>query len=212
MVLVFAVCLFFPARTLAWFRGWLFLGVVALSWVVITLYLRRKNPDVIAARANRHEGTKPWDRWLLVVLRITTVAILPVAGFDDGRFHWSHVPWWVSGIGYVFGLAGLAVTTWALAVNRHFEPTVRVQTDREHKVIDSGPYAVVRHPGYASLIPVRLGIPLALGSYWALIPAVISSLVLVVRIVLEERTLLTELPGYGEYAKQVRFRLIPGVW
>jgi protein-S-isoprenylcysteine O-methyltransferase Ste14 len=93
----------------------------------------------------------------------------------------------------------------------HFEPTVRVQTDRGHTVIDAGPYALVRHPGYADVL-LRLGIPLALGSCWALIPAGISYLVLVVRTVLEDRTLRAELPGYQEYAQRVRYRLVRSVW
>ena len=100
----------------------------------------------------------------------------------------------------------------ALSVNRHFEPTVRILTDRGHTVIDKGPYAIVRHPGYLTAAPLRLGIPLALGSYWALIPAVISYLLLVVRTVLEDRTLQDELPGYKEYAQRVRYRLVAGIW
>jgi protein-S-isoprenylcysteine O-methyltransferase Ste14 len=186
--------------------------VFVAASIVITTYLRRVNPEVIAARVNRHKGTKGWDRWLVGFLISLMVSILPVAALDDGRFHWSHAPWWVCGIGYVMLIAGLAGTTWAEAVNKFFEPTVRIQTDRGHTVIDTGPYAIVRHPGYAFGILVFLGIPLALGSFWALIPAVVSCLLLVVRTVLEDRTLQNELPGYEEYAQRVRYRLVPGVW
>ena len=93
---------------------------------------------------------------------------------DDGRFHWSHVPWWALAIGYVLLIAGLAGMTWAEAVNKFFEPTVRTQIDRGHRVIDTGPYALVRHPGYVSAFLLVLGIPLSLGSYWAVIPAILS--------------------------------------
>ena len=106
-------------------------------------------------------------------------------------------------------MAGL---TWAQSVNKFFEPSVRIQTDRGHHVIDTGPYRIIRHPGYAFGFLLFLGMPLALGSLWALIPAVMLCPLLVVRTVLEDRTLHNELPGYEEYAQRVRYSLIPGVW
>jgi protein-S-isoprenylcysteine O-methyltransferase Ste14 len=211
-LLTLALCLFLPAGTWAWARGWLFFAVVVAASVVITLYLRRVNPDVIAARVNRHEGTKAWDRLLLGLFLPAMASILPVAALDDGRFHWSHVPWWACGIGYALLLAGLAGMTWAESVNKFFEPTVRIQTERGHIVIDTGPYALVRHPGYVAAGLLVLGLPLSLGSYWALVPAVLSYLLLVLRTALEDRTLREELPGYKEYARRVRYRLVPGVW
>ena len=132
-------------------RGWLFFFVIVVTSIVITLYLRRVNPDVIAARVNRHEGTKGWDRMLLGDLSSRPWSrSSAVAALDDGRFHWFHVPWWGCVLGYVLLIAGLAGMTWAESVNKFFEPTVRIQTDRGHKVIDTGPYAIVRHPGYVS--------------------------------------------------------------
>jgi protein-S-isoprenylcysteine O-methyltransferase Ste14 len=97
-------------------------------------------------------------------------------------------------------------------VNKFFEPTVRIQTDRGHRVIDTGPYAIVRHPGYAFGSGFFLGMPSALGSYWALIPAALVCPLLVLRTIWEDQTLREELPGYKEYAQRVRYRLIPGVW
>ena len=211
-LLIFLLCLFLPAGNWAWARGWLFFVVIVAASIVITLYLRRANPDVIAARVNRHEGTKGWDRLLLGILIPAIVSILPVAALDDGRFHWLPVPWWVCGIGYVLLIAGLAGMTWAESVNRFFEPTVRIQTDRGHKVIDTGPYALVRHPGYVAACLLFMGMPLALGSLWALIPAVLSCLLLVLRTIWEDRTLRNELVGYEEYTQRVRYRLVPGVW
>jgi len=211
-LLIFVLCLFLPAGTWAWFRGWLFFIVVVAASILITLYLRRVNPDVIAAWINRHEGTKGWDRWLLGILIPAIVSILPVAGLDDGCFHWLPVPWWVCGIGYVLLIAGLAGMTWEESVNKFFEPTVRIQTDRGHKVIDTGPYAVVRHPGYVAACLLCSGMPLSLGSFWALIPAAVSCLLLVVRTILEDKTLRNELSGYEGYTQRVRYRLIPGVW
>ena len=211
-LLIFVLFLFVPAGTLAWSKGWLFFVVTVAASILITVYLQRVNPDVVAARVNRHEGTKGWDRVLLGLFLPALVSILPVAALDDGRFRWFPVPWWVCGIGYVLLIIGIVGLTWAESVNKFFEPTVRIQTDRGHTVIDFGPYAIVRHPGYVLAFLVVIGSPLSLGSLWALIPAVLACLLLVVRTILEDRTLRTELPGYEDYAQRVRYRLIPGVW
>jgi protein-S-isoprenylcysteine O-methyltransferase Ste14 len=142
----------------------------------------------------------------------TMLAIPIVAALDDGRYHWSHVAWWGCLLGYALMSIGFVGVTWAESVNKFFEPSVRIQTDRGHSVIDVGPYAIIRHPGYAFGFLLFLGMPLALGSLWALIPAVMLCPLLVTRTVLEDRTLQNELPGYKEYAQRVRYRLIPGIW
>ncbi len=187
--------------------------VIVVASIPATLYLRRVNPEVVAARVNRHEGTKRWDFLLgAIFLLPTMLAIMIVAALDDGLYHWSHLPWWEVGLGYALLITGFVGVTWAESVNKFFEPTVRIQTDRGHRVIDSGPYAIVRHPGYLSGFFVFIGMALSLGSLWALIPAVMVCLLLVVRTILEDKTLRSELPGYNEYARRVRYRLIPGVW
>jgi protein-S-isoprenylcysteine O-methyltransferase Ste14 len=135
-----------------------------------------------------------------------------VAALDDGRFHWSDSPWRVCAVGYALLLVGVGITTWAEAVNRFFEPTVRIQTERGHKVIDAGPYAVVRHPSYVGGFFTAAGMALSLGSLWALVPAGLASALLVLRTQWEDQTLQAELPGYKEYTQRVRYRLIPGVW
>ncbi len=188
-LLIFLLCLFLPAGNWAWARGWLFFFVIVGTSILITLYLRRVNPDVIAARVNRHEGTKGWDRILLGIFIPMMVMTVPVAALDDGRFHWSHVPLWVCGIGYVLLVAGLAGMTWAESVSKFFEPTVRIQTDRGHTVIDTGPYALVRHPGYVAACLLFMGMPLALGSLWALIQGIPGCLLLVLRTMWEDRAL-----------------------
>jgi protein-S-isoprenylcysteine O-methyltransferase Ste14 len=211
-LLMYILCLFLPAGTWMWFRGWLFFLVLVATSVVMTWYLYRVNPDVIAGRVNRHEGTKTWDRWVLVILIPALVAVLVVPALDDGRYHWLPVGWWVCAVGYFLLCIGMAGFAWAESVNRFFEPTVRIQTDRGHTVVNTGPYAIVRHPGYVAGCLLFLGIPLCLGSIWGLIPAALSCLILVVRTILEDRMLRTELPGYEEYAQRVRYKWIPGVW
>jgi protein-S-isoprenylcysteine O-methyltransferase Ste14 len=176
------------------------------------LVLWRVNPEVIIARSYIHKGTKGWDKVVACFLVPAMVAIFVVAALDDGRFHWFPVPWWVCLIGYALSLIGIAITIWAEAVNKFFEPTVRIQVERGHKVIDTGPYAFVRHPGYVGGSLTFVGIALSLGSLWALIPAGLSTLLLILRTRWEDQTLQAELAGYQEYAERVRYRLIPGVW
>ena len=137
-LLCYVLCLFLPAATLAWFRGWLFFFVMMGTMTLVSLYLRRVNPDVLAGRINRHEGTKHWDQLLTRVFLLPAIlAILIVAALDDGRFHWFPVPWWVCVLGYALLISGMVGVTWAESVNKFFEPTVRIQTDRGHNVIDS---------------------------------------------------------------------------
>jgi protein-S-isoprenylcysteine O-methyltransferase Ste14 len=208
----FAVFLFLPAGTWAWTKGWVFIGVFLGTLAVVGLYLWRVNPEVVVARTGFHEGTKRWDELLLCLFLPAVYAIVPVAALDDGRFQWFPLPWWVCGIGYVLFLVGMGLVPRAEAVNKFFEVTVRIQADRGHKVIDTGPYAVVRHPGYLAGVLVCVGTALCLGSVWALIPAGLASALLILRTLWEDRTLQAELPGYKEYTRRVRSKQIPGVW
>lgn len=210
--LYFGLCLFLPAGTWTWTRGWLFTLIFVVASVFIFIFLWRVNPEVVIARSHRHEGTKSWDRILLWFLFPTMWVIVPLAALDAGRFHWFLVPWWVCAVGYAFLLVGMGITTWAEAVNKFFEVTVRIQADRGQSVIDTGPYAVVRHPGYFGAFLTAIGMALSLGSLWALIPAGITVLLLIVRTQWEDQTLQNELAGYREYTQRVKYRLIPGVW
>jgi protein-S-isoprenylcysteine O-methyltransferase Ste14 len=148
--LFFVLFMFLPAGTWAWTKGWLFIVVFAALAVLASLFLRKVNPDLLAARINAHQGTKSWDKVLLSIFFPTALAIFPVAALDDGRFRWLPGPGWVTLLGYALLLIGMVLLTWVEAVNKFFEPTVRMQTDRGQTVIDTGPYAIVRHPGYVS--------------------------------------------------------------
>ena len=204
--------MFLPAGTWAWPKGWLFVLILLGVIPAVFLVLQRVNHEVIVARSRFHEGTKRWDKILLCLYFPAMSAVVLVAALDDSRFHWFPVPWWVCGVGYALLLAGIGIVTWAEGVNKFFEVTVRIQTDRGHSVIDTGPYAIARHPGYVGGILHAIGMALSLGSFWALIPAGFASLVLIVRTQWEDQTLQEELDGYKEYAMRVRYKLIPGVW
>jgi len=211
-LIILGIALFLPAGDLRWAKGWLFLLVFLLLTIAGVAYLWRINPDIFVARSRIRPGTKTWDKVLVTLLLVSFYSLFPVAGLDAGRFHWSDVSPGLVILGYVLLCAGYFLSIWVYAVNKFAEPTVRIQTERGHKVIDTGPYAIVRHPLYSGALLMCAGIPLALGSFWALVPAAIGALILVVRTVLEDRTLQDELEGYKEYAGRVRYRLIPGVW
>lgn len=204
--------LFLPAGSIGWRPGWIFVGVVVLAFGISAAILARVNPAIYRARSRFQPGTKDWDKALLAIILPAMVAVLPVASLDAGRFHWSSVPDWTVVLGYGLMLAGIAATGWAQAVNPFFEPGVRIQSERHQRVIDTGPYRFVRHPGYIAAIMLFFGMALALGSLWALVPAAIASAVLALRTSWEDRLLRAELPGYADYARRVRYRLIPGIW
>jgi protein-S-isoprenylcysteine O-methyltransferase Ste14 len=203
---------FLSAGRIDWREGWLFLALVAVGAIGSHLFVKARNPEVLRHRRSIGEGTKPWDRVWLGLFRLMLLGLPIVAGLDAVRYGWTNVPWWLSPIGVILVLLGFALSALAMAENPHFEGTVRIQHDRDHRVIDTGPYAVVRHPGYVGVAMIVMGLPLVLRSGWALAVAFISVLWLGLRTWLEDRTLQTELSGYAEYAERVRARLLPGVW
>jgi protein-S-isoprenylcysteine O-methyltransferase Ste14 len=164
-------------------------------------------------RAHPHKGTKKWDMALLGVMGLLMIVEYVIASLDV-RLGWSpQFPFALQIIGLVVAVLGhdfLFVRS--MVSNAFFVATVRIQTDRQHTVTSSGPYRYVRHPGYLGAMLLHFGTPIMLNSLWAIIPASLTILVLIVRTIFEDKTLQTELPGYAEYAERVRFRLLPGVW
>ena len=203
---------FLPVGRLDWLPGWYFIAFVGVAYGASALILARVNPAIYRARSRFQPGTKRWDMILLWLMLPAMVAEVPLATFDAGRMAWSAVPLSVVILGYVLLGAGIAVTAWAQAVNRFFEPGVRVQRERGQNVVSSGPYAIVRHPGYVGALMMFAGIALALASWWALIPAAWAGAILILRTSWEDALLQAELDGYADYARRVRFRLVPGIW
>lgn len=210
-LLIMAVLLFGAAGTLGWTAAWWYLALFVVVIAVAIVYLWRVDPELFSVRRRPQAGSKSWDLAYVVVTVVSFAAILPIAGFDF-RFNWQQLPAPLIWLGYLLFIAGFWLTSWAQGVNRHFEVTVRIQTDRGHKVIDTGPYAVIRHPGYAGGLALGLGTALALGSLVAILPVLICLGALVLRTLAEEATLAAELPGYAEYMRKVRFRWVPGIW
>lgn len=210
-VAVMWVMLFGAAATIDWPRAWWFFGSFVVAIVIAIAVLAQLNPEIFAARSRIQPGTKLWDYIFIALVIGGMAAILPVAGFDR-RFGGASAPDWIVVLGYVVFIISFIGQVWPQAVNRHFEPGVRIQDDRGQTVIDTGPYAIVRHPGYISGSLLALGVAMVLGSWWAFVPIVIVVVGLIVRTVFEERTLRAELPGYAEYTQRVKWRWVPGVW
>jgi protein-S-isoprenylcysteine O-methyltransferase Ste14 len=210
-VAVIWVLLFASAGTIDWPRAWWFMAAFVVAILVAVAVLYRMNPEIFAARSRIQPGTKLWDYIFITLVIGGMTLILPVAGFDK-RFGGADAPDWVVVVGYVLFVISFIGQTWPQAVNRHFEPGVRIQEDRGQTVIDTGPYAYVRHPGYISGSLLALSIALVLGSWWALLPVAVVIVGLAVRTVFEERTLRAELAGYTDYTRRVKWRWVPGVW
>jgi protein-S-isoprenylcysteine O-methyltransferase Ste14 len=208
-----AVVLLTASGRLDWIAGWVYLLLVIGFPLAIHRVLSRISPDLLDERSRMHKGTKSWDKVIAPLIAI----VLPIATWIlaglDARYGWTPpLPPAIHAAGFVTMALGAALAFRAMIENRFFASTVRIQTDRGHAVISTGPYAWVRHPGYTGVLLFTIGTPALLGSEWAAVPSAITFVVLIVRTMLEDRTLQAELDGYREYASRVRWKLVPGLW
>jgi len=213
--LLIPLILFLCAGDWGWWQAWVFSLLFLAAGIGGRLWAERRHPGLLAERATSEsaEGVKPWDKVLAPLMAVSTSFPLVIVAGLDHRFDWSpRFPLWLNLLGLGLIALGYAFGTWALAENRFFSGTVRIQTNRGHKVCDSGPYRVVRHPGYAGNIVPLPGLVLGLSSLWTILPAIVALVIVVVRTTLEDRTLQEELAGYKEYARRVRYRLFPGIY
>ncbi len=213
ITIIIFLCLFGSAGTLSWWNGWLFMASYILVLLTLTGFVLNKNPDLVAERMNAAGKAKPWDRIIVPVLALVLPLLSVVLAGLDHRFAWT-APFrrMVIIIAFTIMIIGNALTFLAMKTNPFFSSHVRIQDDRGHRVISSGPYRFVRHPGYTGSILYNMAVPIFLESFPALWVGIAFSILMVFRTILEDRTLKTELPGYREYADQVRRRLIPFIW
>jgi protein-S-isoprenylcysteine O-methyltransferase Ste14 len=189
-------------------RFWIF-GAVAIAFV---LYVTSASDPTLMPERLRPAGPTA-DRGALAAIRLFAAIALTIALLDIGRFHWSDtVPPRLRAPAMVVFAAGMMLIARAMVTNRFFSTAIRVQSDRGHTVVTSGPYAIVRHPGYLGMIVVVPAQALALGSWYALVPALLYSLLIARRASVEDRYLRDHLEGYAAYAERVRYRIVPGVW
>ncbi len=195
-----------------WPLAWAYLVSYSAILIAGSFLAIHRDAGFTEERTQAKEGTKAWDRWLSGPLFSPLwLALYAVAGLDK-RYGWSPELTGVAVAAVVVSGLGYLLAVWAMRANPFYGRYVRIQTDRGHTVVTTGPYRLVRHPAYAGLIVFMLASALALESLWALIPAAMVVVVLIIRTALEDRTLLAELPGYRDYAQQTRFRLLPGIW
>ncbi len=197
-----------------WWEAWVYAIIGILGFAISRVLAAWRHPDLIAERARflQHENAKAWDKLLAPLLGLGGGLVMLVAGLD-ALFGWSptySLPLKI--LSLLIILAGYALGSYALIENRFFSGMVRIQTDRDHQVVSSGPYRWMRHPGYAGALLTYLATPLFLDSGWAFLPTVFVTVLLVIRTSLEDRFFQDELGGYRDYARRVRYRLLPGVW
>jgi len=213
--LLIPVILLICGGDLGWWQAWFYSLLIVAAGIGGRIWAEQRHPGLMAERQNIEnvQNAKSWDKVLAPLMAVSVgFPMVIVAGLDH-RYNWSpEFPLWLIVIGFILISLGYAFATWALAENKFFSSVVRIQTERGHVVCDSGPYRFVRHPGYAGNIPPLLGIVLALSSVWTLIPAVVALIIAVIRTALEDQTLQEELSGYRDYARRVRYRLIPGIY
>jgi len=193
-------------------RPWLYFGIAFIHYSVSIGVQYEVNPQLVVERLKmKRKGSKLWDEVLMRISNLSVIILIPaVAGLDVGRFQWLSLDIYFAVIGVFLVVLSSFILNWAMMVNPHFEPTVRIQG--HHKVIARGPYHIVRHPGYLSGILFTSSIPLIIGSAFTFIPVAIYWVLMIIRTWLEDKTLQKDLEGYSEYAKQTRFRLFPRIW
>ena len=212
-LLILAIVLFGGSGQIDWVAGWAFFLLIVLFIALDGLVLYRIDPSLLSERSGPQKGSKGWDLPIASLISVWLPMALFLVAALDRRYGWSPAfPLWLQIIGLAATAFGAAVVLWAMATNRYFSAVVRIQHDRGHRVVSTGPYRIVRHPAYATLVFYEAGAAVALGSAWALVPALLIVVLGVVRTALEDRTLQKELPGYAEYAAKVRYMLVPGVW
>jgi protein-S-isoprenylcysteine O-methyltransferase Ste14 len=209
---IIAICgLFWIAGTIVWWNAWAFLVLMSLI-SMFTLRLISASPGLAEERRTAADKAKAWDLKLVRLIHFTLPAMMVVAAFDE-RYRWSPaIPMSISVTALILMVPAAMLTYRAIAANAFFSSHVRIQEDRGHTVVSTGPYSVVRHPGYAGSLVFNLLVPLALGSWVACSLGICTALLLVYRTAREDQVLMDELPSYSTYALKVRHRLIPRVW
>ena len=211
-----AMAILWPAGTWQWWEAWVMIVMWTVYGVVTTYYLLRHDPALLAERLKflpLHKDQKNWDKVLMSLFFVAGIGLYLIPGFDVVRYEWSEpLPEWMKILAMLIHLPCFLLLGWVMRENTYLAQVVKIDKARGHKVVTTGPYALVRHPMYIVVIVLLFALPVALGSRVALILAVFLTLLLIIRTYFEDRTLHAELEGYPEYAKHTRYRLIPGIW
>jgi protein-S-isoprenylcysteine O-methyltransferase Ste14 len=206
------VAMLWSAGRINWWPAWAVIAVWLVWFAAEDMTLLRFNPALIVERLKPPKEAQSWDRVLLIILRLVQLARYILAGLDARHA-------WTGGFPLAAQMAALAVCLlstalfyWAMGSNAFFSQVVRIQTERGHTVVQAGPYRYVRHPAYFGMILFELALSTLLASWWAILAGIICGILFILRTAHEDRTLQAELAGYADYSRQVRYRLIPGIW
>jgi protein-S-isoprenylcysteine O-methyltransferase Ste14 len=209
---IFFAVIFISAGRIVYWQGLIYV-IIGLIMFLLNYTVLRIDPELLKERSMPGEGTKKWDKTILGLSVLITISMYVTAGLDSGRYHWSPAfHWSLCLIGIVLTVTGQLLFLIAQKQNKFFSSTVRIQTNREHTVCETGLYKVVRHPAYMGSIIQLLGFQLLFGSLWSIIPICLSIILLITRTYLEDKTLKNELKGYPEYSNKTRYRIIPYIW
>jgi protein-S-isoprenylcysteine O-methyltransferase Ste14 len=206
------VALFWSAGRIDWWAAWAAIAVWLIFFMATDILLVRFNPELMVERLHPPKGTKPWDRAIMSIFRLTTLVRYILAGLDQ-RYGWTvGFPVAAQLTGLIVCILSYALLAWAMTSNTFFSQIMRIQSDRGHAVVTHGPYRYVRHPAYVGMFLFEPAMSILLASWPAIIAGGLCSGLLILRTALEDRTLQAELPGYVDYSHQVRYRLLPGIW
>jgi len=206
------VALFWSAGRIDWWPAWAVIAAWLVWFLATDIIALRFNPELMAERSTPPKGAKTWDKAIVSIIRLTELIRYILAGLDQ-RYGWTGgFPLSAQIAALLVCVLSYALWAWAMASNTFFSQVVRIQSDRGHAVATGGPYRYVRHPAYIGMILLEPALSTVLASWWAIIAGGVCSILLILRTALEDRTLQAELSGYVDYARQVRYRLLPGIW
>jgi protein-S-isoprenylcysteine O-methyltransferase Ste14 len=193
-------------------RAWFFFGLYFVSLFLNIVIFLKFNPEIIRARSEIRGEMKWWDKIFAVFYTVFILTMFIICGLDVGRFNISSTGVEFFAVGIIIFAVGWVFVAWSMVENKFFETTVRIQNEKDHRVVSTGPYAIVRHPGYVGMILFYGCAPLIIGSFYGLIPALLLAFAFIFRTHFEDKTLYEKLPGYKEYTRKVRYRLFPFIW
>ena len=194
-------------------RFWIYIGVYITGGLTTGILLLRKSPKLLNDRGKMQEGTKQIDKYIILTYFLFAIIVTPLFAGIDKRFSLSdEMPFYYLYVAIILYIISVIFSIWPMLHNPFFEGTVRIQKDKNHNVINTGPYKIVRHPGYLGMLSGSISLPLAMGSVLAFIPLLIMILLIFTRTYYEDTTLQKELNGYSEYCKDVKYRLLPFIW
>ena len=212
-IIITGMVFFIASGEITNLRVWIYIGVYAVGGIIIGFLLHRKSPKLLNDRGKIQEGTKRLDKYLILTYFLFAIVITPlIAGIDSRLNLTATIPFYYLYVSIILYLAAAVFSVWPMLHNPFFETTIRIQKDKNHNVIDTGPYRLVRHPGYLGMILNLISLPLALGSLLAVIPLLVMIVLIFIRTYYEDSILQKELNGYAQYCKEVKYRLIPFIW